>query len=194
MYVRPIIQKSPILTTQLHCLRSPHICTKLANIDLFSLIMLLIQKGTVLFILIFSMLTMRMSVLASFSTITRTVADTREASSSAAASASCAGLEGLCATLTAHHIENLWRRNRRWINGWHRYSILHLPATCTYVDSRRVRFVRSFPQLALTMHTQEMDERITVSWMQVLQRWCLFTLSEYSIIEPCLKWGCIEFK
>ena len=84
--------------------------------------------------------------------------------------------------------------NRRWINGWHRYSILHLPATCTYVDSRRVWFVRSFPQLALTMHTQEMDQRITVSWTQVLQRWRLFTLSEYCIIEPCLKWGCIEFK
>ena len=122
-----------------------HICTKLAIIDLFSLIRLLIQMGTVLFILIFSMLTMRMTVLASFSTITRTVAGTREASSSAAVSASCAGLEGLCATLTAHHIEKLWRRNRRWINGWHWYSILHLPATCTYVDNRRVWFSRTDP-------------------------------------------------
>ena len=84
-----------------------NICTKLAIIiDLFSLIMLLIQLGTVLFILIFSMLTMGMTVLASFSTITRTVAGTLEASSSAAASASCAGIEGLCATLTAHHMRS----------------------------------------------------------------------------------------
>ena len=75
-----------------------HICTTLTIIDLFSLIMLLIQMDTVLFILIFSMLTMRMTVLASFSTITRTLAGTREASSSAVVSASCASLDGMCAT------------------------------------------------------------------------------------------------
>ena len=81
-----------------------HICTKLAIIDLFSLIMLLIQMGTVLFILIFSMLTMRMTVLASFSTITRTIAGTREASSSAAVSASCAGFEGMCIDSSPHRL------------------------------------------------------------------------------------------
>ena len=109
-----------------------HICIKLAIIDLFSLIMLLIKMCNDLFILIFSMLPMRMTVLASFSIITSTIAGAREASSSAAVSASCAGLEAMCATLTAHHIDRFWRHNRRWINGWHRYSILHLPATCTY--------------------------------------------------------------
>ena len=37
----------------------------------------------------------------------------------------------------------------------------HLPATDTDVDNRRVWFVRSFPHLALPVHTQDVDERIS---------------------------------
>ncbi len=97
-----------------------------------------------------------------------------------AASTSCAGLVDLYATLAAHHNKKLFGGSWCCINDWRCYSVLHLPATDTDVDNRRVRFVRSFPHLALPVYTQDVDECITVSWWLVLLRRRLFTLSEDS--------------
>ena len=85
------------------------------------------------------------------------------------------------ATLAAHHNKKLFGGSWCCINDWRCYSVLHLPTTDTDVDNRRVRFVCSFPQLALPVHTEDVDERITFSWWLVL-RWLrrVFTLSEDS--------------
>ena len=105
-------------------------------------------------------------------TITWTVPNAREAS--------C--IFQLCmsswsvATMSAHHINKLWC----CINDWRCYPVLHLPATDTDVDNRRVTLVRSFPQRALPVYPQGVDERITLRWWLVLQRRRLFTLSEDS--------------
>ena len=78
-----------------------------------------------------------------------------------AASTSYAGLVDLYATLAAHNDKKLLRGSWCCINGWRCYSVLHLPTTDTDVDNRRVWFVRSFPHLALPVHTQDVDERIS---------------------------------
>ena len=87
-----------------------------------------------------------------------------------AASTSCAGLVDLYAILAAHHNKKLLGGSWCCINDWRCYSVLHLPATDTDVDNSRVRFVRSFPHLALPVHTQDVDECITFSWWLVLRR------------------------
>ena len=107
-----------------------------------------------------------------------------------AASTSCAGLVDLYATLAAHHNKKLLRGSWCCINDWRCYSVLHLPATNTDVDNRRVRFVSSFPHLALPVYTQDVEEGITLSWWLVLHRRRLFTLSEDNpstiMIKLCL--------